>query len=146
MVGGYGAVPGVCRGVSDAASACRPGIGPRIAHGFGFAHVEPLRQSAPRWHFPRCALAHSMLACLMLEKKSFAIDAIHVPVKRAKTLDPLKVEALANDMLENGQTTPIRLRQGQDRFVLIEGYHRLEALRALGEETVEGYLVRARIH
>jgi ParB-like chromosome segregation protein Spo0J len=49
-------------------------------------------------------------------------------------------------MLENGQTTPISLRADGERFVLIEGYHRLEALRALGEDTVEGYLVRARMH
>ncbi|NNE87154.1 MAG: ParB N-terminal domain-containing protein [Silicimonas sp.] len=82
----------------------------------------------------------------MLQKKSFPIDRIHVPVKRAKTLDPEKVEALATDMLENGQKTPVRLREGKDRFVLIEGYHRLEALKALGEETVEAYLVRARLH
>ena len=82
----------------------------------------------------------------MLQKKSFPIDRIHVPVKRVKTLDPEKVEALAMDMLENGQKTPLRLREGKDRFVLIEGYHRLEALKALGEETVEAYLVRARLH
>ncbi len=82
----------------------------------------------------------------MLQKKTIPIDAIHVPVKRAKTLDPEKVEALALDMLENGQTTPIRLREDGDRYVLIEGYHRLGALRALGEETVEGYLVHARLH
>lgn len=82
----------------------------------------------------------------MLEKKSFPIDEIHVPVKRVKTLDPAKVEALATDMLENGQKVPIRLRQGTGRYVLIEGYHRLEALRALGETTVEAYLVHARLH
>jgi ParB-like chromosome segregation protein Spo0J len=69
-----------------------------------------------------------------------------VPVKRTKTLDPAKVERLANDIMENGQTTPISLRADGERFVLVEGYHRLEALRALGEETVEGYLVRARLH
>jgi len=82
----------------------------------------------------------------MLQKKSFPIDAVHVPVKRRKTLDMAKVEALATDMLENGQLTPIRLREDGDRYVLIEGYHRLEALRALGEDTVEAYLVGARLH
>jgi sulfiredoxin len=82
----------------------------------------------------------------MLEKKTFPIEKIYVPTKRAKTLDPDKVIALANDMLENGQTTPIRLRADGERFVLIEGLHRLEALRALGEETIEGFLVRARLH
>lgn len=88
----------------------------------------------------------TVLSFRMLEKKRLPIDSIHVPVKRVKTLDPEKVEALANDMLEHGQKTPIRVRQGNDRFVLIEGYHRLEALRALGEDTIDGYLVHARLH
>jgi len=67
-------------------------------------------------------------------------------VKRKKTLDASKVQDIANDMLENGQTTPIRVRSADDGYVLIEGLHRLEALRALGETTVEGYLVHARLH
>lgn len=82
----------------------------------------------------------------MLEKKSFPIDLIYVPTKRTKTLDTDKVLALAEDIMVNGQTTPIRLRSDGERYVLIEGLHRLEALRALGEATVEGYLVRARLH
>lgn len=82
----------------------------------------------------------------MLEKKSIPIDAIHVPVKRAKTLDPDKVTELAESILEEGQLVPIRVRADGERFVLIEGYHRLEALRALGEDTVDGFLVSARLH
>ena len=82
----------------------------------------------------------------MLEKKRLPIASIHVPVKRVKTLDPAKVEALANDILEHGQKVPIRVRQGNERLVLIEGYHRLEAMRALGEETIDGYIVHARLH
>jgi len=80
-------------------------------------------------------------------KEKFAIADVRVPVKRKKTLDSSKVEIIAEDMLENGQTTPIRLRTGKTGgYVLIEGYHRLEALRALGEDHVEGYLVHARLH
>ncbi|MDJ0858865.1 MAG: ParB N-terminal domain-containing protein [Dinoroseobacter sp.] len=82
----------------------------------------------------------------MLEKKTFPIEKVYVPTGKAKTLDAAKVDALAEDILENGQKVPVRLRQGKDRFVLIEGLHRLEALRALGEETVVGYLVQARLH
>ena len=82
----------------------------------------------------------------MLQKKAFAIAEIHVPVKRMKTLDAAKVQQIAESILEDGQTTPIRLRAGKGRFVLLEGLHRLEALRALGEDTVEGYLVHARLH
>ncbi|MDQ7071087.1 MAG: ParB N-terminal domain-containing protein [Rhodobacterales bacterium] len=82
----------------------------------------------------------------MLVKELFEIDKIHVPVKRMKSLDAAKVDEIATSMLEEGQTTPIRLRAGKDRFVLIEGLHRLEALKALGESKVEGYLVRAQLH
>ncbi len=82
----------------------------------------------------------------MLVKQAFPIALIHVPVKRAKTLDAAKVAEIAESMLEVGQTTPIRVRADGDKFVLIEGMHRLEALRALGEKTVEGYLVHARLH
>lgn len=82
----------------------------------------------------------------MLEKQSFPIDQIYVPTKRAKTLDAGKVEALAEDILENGQQVPIRVRAGKDRFVLLEGLHRLEALKALGEDSVDGYLTHARLH
>jgi sulfiredoxin len=82
----------------------------------------------------------------MLKITPLPIDAVYVPVKRAKTLDAAKVEVLAHDMLENGQTTPIRVRADGKRYVLIEGYHRLEALRALGEESVGAYVVQARQH
>ena len=82
----------------------------------------------------------------MLEKETFDVEKIYVPVKRMKTLDPAKVEAIAESILEEGQLTPIRLRAGKGRFVLLEGLHRLEALRALGETTVEGFLVHARLH
>jgi len=82
----------------------------------------------------------------VLKKKIFPIAAFYVPGKRRKTLDPDKVMALAEDILANGQKTPIRVRADGDRFVLLEGYHRLEALRALGEETVSGFLTRAALH
>ena len=82
----------------------------------------------------------------MLEKQRFPIARIHVPAKRGKTLAQDRLMALAEDILVNGQKTPIRLRADGDRFILIEGLHRLEALRALGEDTIDGYLVGARLH
>ncbi|MEQ8896085.1 MAG: ParB N-terminal domain-containing protein [Roseovarius sp.] len=82
----------------------------------------------------------------MLKKRSFPIAEVYVPVKRMKTLDQEKVRLIAESIMEVGQTTPIRLRSGKDRFVLLEGLHRLEALRALGEDSVIGYLVSARLH
>lgn len=74
------------------------------------------------------------------------IADVYVPGPRKKTLQPAKVEALANDILEHGQKTPISVRQGKGRYVLVEGYHRLEALRALGEERVVVYVTQARQH
>lgn len=82
----------------------------------------------------------------MLKKQPVPIEDVRVPVKRVKTLDADKVQKIAEDMLLNGQTTPIRVRPDGDKYVLIEGLHRLEALRALGEETVHAYLVQARLH
>lgn len=80
----------------------------------------------------------------MRQKDSYSIDQIYVPVKRMKTLDPAKVTALAEAILEEGQTTPIQVREGKGRYVLIEGLHRLEAMKALGEAEIEAYVVKAR--
>ena len=82
----------------------------------------------------------------MLQKETLRIKAIRVPVKRLKTLEESKVLALAEDILEHGQLTPIRVREDGDGYVLIEGLHRLEALKTLGEETIEAFKVRARLH
>ncbi|VAV91100.1 hypothetical protein MNBD_ALPHA07-553 [hydrothermal vent metagenome] len=82
----------------------------------------------------------------MLKKQTFPIAEIYVPAKRMKTLDPAKVEEIAESVLEEGQMTPIRLRAGKGRFVLLEGLHRLEALKALGEASIVGYLVQPRLH
>ena len=75
-----------------------------------------------------------------------AIQDIYVPVKRRQMLDPQKVETLAESMLARGQETPILVRPDATRFVLVEGLHRLEACKALGETTVSAYLVQARKH
>jgi sulfiredoxin len=82
----------------------------------------------------------------MMKSKAFAIASIYVPVKRRATLDPEKVQAIAQSMLETGQKAPILVRQDGDRLVRIEGLHRLEACRSLGEETILGYVVDARRH
>jgi len=77
----------------------------------------------------------------MLKRESFPIAKIYVPVKRRATLKPQVVREIAESMLEIGQEVPILVRSDGDRFVLVEGLHRLEACKALGEETIAGYLV-----
>jgi sulfiredoxin len=82
----------------------------------------------------------------MMKIEKLAIERIYVPTKRRATLDPKKVDEIAESILEKGQLTPILVRADGDRFVLVEGLHRLEACRKLGEVTVAGYLVQARKH
>ena len=82
----------------------------------------------------------------MLKKKAVAIADVYVPVKRRQTLDLHKVETQAESILARGQDTPILVRADGSRYVLVEGLHRLEACRALGETTVSTYLVQARQH
>ncbi|MCP4326960.1 MAG: ParB N-terminal domain-containing protein [Alphaproteobacteria bacterium] len=81
-----------------------------------------------------------------MKNETFKIDEIYVPVKRRKTLDMKVVDEIAESMLENGQLTPIMVRRDRERYVLIEGFHRLEASKALGEKTIVGYIVQARPH
>ena len=82
----------------------------------------------------------------MLKRESFMIANIYVPVKRRAALEQRRVDELATNMLERGQTTPILVRTDGARFVLVEGLHRLEAARALGEKTIFGFRVEARKH
>ncbi len=82
----------------------------------------------------------------MMKKEKFPIADIYVPVKRRSTLKPETVREIAQNMLEVGQQTPILVRRDGARFVLVEGLHRLEACKALGDETVDGYLVQAAKH
>ncbi len=79
-----------------------------------------------------------------MESITIAIDEIYVPVKRRQDLNPETVEALAESIMENGLQTPIGVRRDGDRFVLVSGLHRLEACKALGEETISANMVQAR--
>lgn len=80
----------------------------------------------------------------MMKPIAVMVEEIYVPVKFRDTLDPAKVEALAEDILEQGQQAPISVRRDKNRYVLIAGYHRLQAIQALGESTIQAYLVSAR--
>ena len=82
----------------------------------------------------------------MLKRENFPIADIYVPVKRRATLDPKKVDELVASMLKDGQQTPIMVRPDGSRFVLVEGLHRLEACKKLGDTVIAGYRVDARKH
>src|SRR5262244_2458104 len=88
----------------------------------------------------------STWALTMMKREKLAIANIYVPVKRRATLKPDTVREIAQSMLEVGQTTPILVRRDGERFVLVHGLHRLEACKALGEESIFAYLVQAQRH
>jgi 3-deoxy-D-manno-octulosonic acid (KDO) 8-phosphate synthase len=66
-----------------------------------------------------------------------------VPIKRRATLKPKTVQEIAQSILEIGQQALILVRRDGDRFGLVNRMHRLEACKALGEETIYGYLVQS---
>jgi sulfiredoxin len=82
----------------------------------------------------------------VLKPVKVKLDEIYVPTRLRPTLDARKVEAIAESVIENGLQTPIQVRRDESRYVLVTGLHRLEALRALGELTIQAYVVRARQH
>ena len=81
----------------------------------------------------------------MLKPESFPIDKIYVPVKRRKALNAEVVQQIAESILEIGQQAPIHVRSDEGRLVLVEGLHRFEACKALGETTIMGLLVSAEV-
>ena len=81
----------------------------------------------------------------MPKPESFPIEKIFVPTKQKKAIRPEIVGEIAESMLDIGQQTPISVRLDGDRLVLVEGLHRLEACKALGETTILGVVVPAEL-
>lgn len=81
---------------------------------------------------------------MLMRDEIIQIADIYVPTKRRATLNPATVEKIAESMLEEGQRTPILVRKDGDRFVLVEGLHRLEACKSLGETKIKALFVQAR--
>jgi sulfiredoxin len=82
----------------------------------------------------------------MMKPVPVSLEEIYVPVRLRPTLDPEKVAAIADSILEIGLQIPIQVRRDDKRYVLVTGLHRLEAARKLGEKTIQAFLVRARQH
>lgn len=84
----------------------------------------------------------------MLETVLLAVDEIYVPVKLRKEFDAERLEWTAEQYIEKGQHSPVQVRrdEAKNRYVLVKGLHRLEALKALGEAKIEAIVVQARKH
>jgi len=72
------------------------------------------------------------------------IEDIYVPTQRRKELDPERVELAAEKVMDEADQLPILVRRGKERYVLVKGVNRLEAHKALGEETIQALIVSAR--
>jgi len=81
----------------------------------------------------------------MPKPERFPIEKIFVSTKQKKTIKPETVAEIAESILDIGQQAPISVRPDGDRLVLVEGLHRLEACKALGETTILGVLVPAEL-
>lgn len=82
----------------------------------------------------------------MMRVVKVPVGGVYVPTARRKLLHPETVRVLAEDILENGLKTPIQVRHDGKRYILVEGLHRLEAAKWLGENEIDAYLVQARKH
>ena len=79
-----------------------------------------------------------------MEDVKIRIEDIYVPAGRRRELDGDKVATLAENILEEGLKLPISVRKDTKRYVLVEGLHRLEACKALGEDEITAIVVRAK--
>lgn len=80
----------------------------------------------------------------MLKAQAVPLADIYVPAKLRKTLDEAEAERVAESILAEEPQPPIQVRQGKGRFVLIAGLNQLEAVRSLGETTIQALIVQAR--
>jgi ParB-like chromosome segregation protein Spo0J len=76
----------------------------------------------------------------MMKEIAVPIDQIYVPSGRRGTLEPEKVQEIAESILEIGQQEAISVRKDGKRFVLISGLHRLEACKMLGEKSISAII------
>ncbi|UVF22512.1 ParB N-terminal domain-containing protein (plasmid) [Microvirga terrae] len=79
----------------------------------------------------------------MMKRQTIAIADFYVPVRR-QTLESHKVAALAESIIRKGRQAPVLVRPDGKPFVLVEGLHRLEACKALGEAPIAAYFVQVR--
>ncbi len=83
---------------------------------------------------------------MAMEAQDFSVEDIYVPIKLKKTFDQAGVEKFAESLMDGEELSPILVRKDDKKgHVLVKGIHRLEACRALGEDTIKGLLVQARL-
>ena len=79
----------------------------------------------------------------MLKIVAVKIDDIYIPTARRNEVEQTKVDETVEKKLNEEDLKPIKVRRGKGRFVLIEGVHRVEAGKALGDTEIGAYIVQA---
>ena len=114
---------------------------------YGWAAIQilvSLFHSIARAQTHMTGLKETLMRDHLKATRKIAIDNVYVPVKRKKSLEPTKVDAIAESIIDEGQKTPIQVRHDNGRLVLVEGLHRLEACRELGVDMINAIFVQAR--
>lgn len=81
---------------------------------------------------------------VLLKTVAVNIAEIYLPAERRKELDQEKVDMIAETIMDGTEERPIQVRRGKDRYVLVKGTNRLEARKALGDTTIQAYIVSAK--
>ena len=82
----------------------------------------------------------------MLKAIFVKIEDVYVPAGRRKELDADKLDQAIEGIMEDVELEPIQVRNGDGRYVLVKGIHRLEARKALGDTNIQVFIVGARLH
>ena len=83
----------------------------------------------------------------MLKPIVLNIEDIYVPADRRKEVDAQRVDQVAETIIGEAEEQPIHVREDMKRgYILVKGIHRLEARKALGEQTIRAFVVSARRH
>jgi len=79
----------------------------------------------------------------LMQSVAVKLSDIYVPARFRAALDPAKLTTLQASILADGMKVPIHVRRDKERYVLVSGFHRLEAVKALGSDTVQALIVQA---
>ena len=83
---------------------------------------------------------------MVMEAEDFKIDDIYVPVKLKKSFEEANVEKFTDLLMADEKLAPVLVRKDPKKgLVLVKGLHRLEACREVGDVTIKGFLVQARL-
>lgn len=70
------------------------------------------------------------------------LHQLQTKYERLRVMEPGRQARLVASLTENGQQSPVLVvNAGEDRYVLIDGYRRVSALRRLGSDTVEALML-----